>query len=52
MDGFTRTQKNLMRDYALQEERAKGENVERVRFLPSGDVRAYCKDGYTYLAQG
>ena len=46
---FTRGQKNQMRAYALRQERAKGENVVKVRFLPSGHVRAYCKDEHTYL---
>jgi hypothetical protein len=47
---FTRADKNLMRAYALQQERAKGvKNIISVRFLHSGDVRAYCADGYTYL---
>jgi hypothetical protein len=46
---FTRADKKLMRAYALKWERAKGENVVRVRFLQSGDVRAYCEDGHTYL---
>ena len=44
---FTRAQKNLMRAYALHRERTN--EVVRVRFLPSGDVRAYCADGYSYL---
>jgi hypothetical protein len=26
-----------------------GNDVARVRLLPSGDARAYCADGYTYL---
>ena len=43
---FTRTEKKLMRAYALQRE---GEDVVRVHFLTSGDVRAYCKDVSTYL---
>lgn len=46
---FTRAQKQLMRVYALQQERAKGVKVIRLRFLSSGDVRVYCKDGHTYL---
>jgi hypothetical protein len=36
-------------DYALQQERAKGEEIVGVRFLPCGDVRAYCESGHTYL---
>src|SRR5262249_20701298 len=46
---LTRAEKKLVRDYALQRECAKGENIVRVRLLASGDVRAYCKDGSTYL---
>jgi hypothetical protein len=47
MTTFTRTQKHLMRNYALYRERANG--IVAVRFLPSGDARAYCEDGETYL---
>jgi hypothetical protein len=46
---FTRAQNKLMRDYALQHERAKGEDIIGVRFLPCGDVRAYCENGQRYL---
>jgi len=46
ISSFTRAEKKLMRAYALQRE---GEDVVRVHFLTSGDVRAYCKDVSTYL---
>jgi hypothetical protein len=46
---FTRAEKNLIRAYALDRERATGKGVVKVRLLNSGDARAYCKDGHTYL---
>jgi len=46
---MTRRQKQLVRVYALNRERLAGSDVTKVRFLPTGDVRAYCSDGYTYL---
>jgi hypothetical protein len=45
---MTRAEKRLVRTYARDRERLKGEDVVRVRLL-SGDARAYCADGYTYL---
>jgi hypothetical protein len=46
---LTRDQKRLIRTYALDRERLTGYDVIRVRLLSSGDARAYCADGYTYL---
>jgi hypothetical protein len=46
---LTRNQKRLIRTYALDRERLHGNDVIRVRLLSSGDARAYCADGYTYL---
>jgi hypothetical protein len=46
---FTRAQKNLIRAYTIKRERARHEDITQVRLLASGDVRAYCKDGCTYL---
>jgi hypothetical protein len=46
---MTRSQKTFIRAYAVWRERRKGSDVREVRLLMSGDVRAYCADGCTYL---
>jgi hypothetical protein len=46
---MTRRQKELVRAYALARERRKGEAIIKVRLLSTGDARAYCADGYSYL---
>ena len=46
---MNRHQKRLVRTYALQRERANGNDVVRVRLIADGDARAYCADGDTYL---
>jgi hypothetical protein len=46
---FTRTEKRLIRAYAVKRERAEGEDVSKVRLLSCGDVRAYCEDRHTFL---
>ena len=46
---MTRREKRLIRSYALERERLTGYDVTKVRLLSTGDARAYCTDGYTYL---
>jgi hypothetical protein len=46
---LTRQQKRLIRTYALDRERLQGNDVTKVRLLSSGDARAYCADGDSYL---
>jgi hypothetical protein len=48
-DAMTRAEKRLVRTYAIDRERRNGSAVAKVRLLSSGDARAYCDDGYTYL---
>lgn len=45
---LTRVEKDLIRTFALKQERAKHPEVVKVRLMPCGDVRAYCSDGYQY----
>ena len=44
---MTRQQKELVRTYALNQERQKGIEVAKVRLF-DGDAIAYCKDGERY----
>ena len=46
---MTRRQRELVRAYALARKRRKGEDIIKVRLLSTGDARAYCADGYSYL---
>jgi hypothetical protein len=39
----------LFATHALARERSKGNAVAKVRLLSSGEARAYCPDGYSYL---